>query len=62
MSLAGRASTDVLSLRLARMPKLQPGPNRHHFRVWIKMAIQSGLIESPKLHPMWDTWIDSLER
>jgi hypothetical protein len=28
------------------MPKpQQPGPNRHHYRIWIKMAIQSGLIE-----------------
>jgi hypothetical protein len=27
------------------MPKPEPGPNRHQFRIWIKMAIQSGLID-----------------
>lgn len=27
------------------MPKPEPVPNRHHFRIWIKMAIQSGLID-----------------
>ncbi len=34
------------------MPKPEPGPNRHHFRVWIKMAIQSGLID--KLPPVYE--------
>jgi hypothetical protein len=52
MSLVGRVLIDVLSLRLAPMPKLQPGPNRHHFRIWIKMAIQSGLID--KLPPLYE--------
>jgi hypothetical protein len=33
------------------MPKPQPGPNRHHFRIWIKTAIQSGLID--KLPPLY---------
>jgi hypothetical protein len=33
------------------MPKPEPGPNRHHFRIWIKMAIQSGLID--KLPPVY---------
>jgi hypothetical protein len=27
------------------MPKPPPSPNRHHFRVWIKWAIESGLLE-----------------
>ena len=27
------------------MPKPEAGPNRHHFRIWIKMALQSGLID-----------------
>jgi hypothetical protein len=35
------------------MAKPEPAPNRHHFRVWIKMAIQSGLIE--KLPPLYDS-------
>jgi hypothetical protein len=34
------------------MPKPEPGPNRHHFRIWIKTAIQSGLID--KLPPHYE--------
>ena len=34
------------------MPKTEPGPNRHHFRIWIKMAIQSGLID--RLPPLYE--------
>lgn len=34
------------------MPKPESAPNRHHFRVWIKMAIQSGLID--KLPPLYE--------
>ena len=34
------------------MRKPEPGPNRHHFRIWIKMAIQSGLID--KLPPHYE--------
>jgi hypothetical protein len=34
------------------MPKPEPGPNRHHYRVWLKWAIESGLIE--KLPPLYD--------
>ena len=34
------------------MPRPEPGPNRHHFRIWIKMAIQSGLID--KLPPLYE--------
>jgi len=34
------------------MPKSKPGPNRHHFRIWIKMAIQSGLID--RLPPVYE--------
>ena len=34
------------------MPKTEPGPNRHHFRIWIKMAIQSGLID--RLPPVYE--------
>jgi hypothetical protein len=36
------------------MPKPDAGPNRHHFRVRIKMAIQSGLID--KLPPVFEPW------
>ena len=52
MSLVGGASIDMLSLRLVPMPKQQPGLNRHHFRIWIKMIIQSGLID--KLPPLYE--------
>jgi hypothetical protein len=34
------------------MPKSEPGSNRHHFRIWIKMALQSGLID--RLPPMFE--------
>jgi hypothetical protein len=34
------------------MPKPEAGPNRHHFRIWIKMALQSGLID--KLPPIYE--------
>jgi hypothetical protein len=34
------------------MPKPQPRVNRHHYRVWIKWAIESGLLE--KLPPLYD--------
>jgi hypothetical protein len=34
------------------MPKPEAGPNRHHFRIWIKMALQSGLID--KLPPNYE--------
>ncbi len=34
------------------MPKSEPGPNRHHFRIWIKMALQSGLID--RLPPVYE--------
>jgi hypothetical protein len=34
------------------MPKPESGPNRHHFRIWIKMALQSGLID--KLPPLYE--------
>ena len=34
------------------MPKSEPGPNRHHYRIWIKMAIQSGLID--RLPPLYE--------
>jgi hypothetical protein len=34
------------------MPKPEAGPNRHHFRIWIKMALQSGLID--KLPPVYE--------
>jgi hypothetical protein len=27
------------------MPKPKPNPNRHHFRVWLKLAIESGMLE-----------------
>ena len=27
------------------MPKPQPSPNRHHFRVWVKWVIESGTLE-----------------
>jgi hypothetical protein len=27
------------------MPKPQSGPNRHQFRIWLKMVIRSGLID-----------------
>ncbi len=46
-------------------PKPERGPERHQLRIWINMALQSGLIDrqtNPKLRPMWDAWIDSLER
>ena len=46
------ASIDMLAVEVFSMPKPQPGPNRHHFRIWIKMAIQSGLIE--KLPPLYE--------
>ena len=42
----------VLTPGLDPMPKPEPGQNRHHFRVWIKMAIQSGLID--KLPPVYE--------
>jgi hypothetical protein len=35
----------ALTPGLDPMPKPESTPNRHHFRVWIKMAIQSGLID-----------------
>lgn len=34
------------------MPKHEAAPNRHHVRVWIKWAIESGLLE--KLPPVCD--------
>ena len=34
------------------MSKPIPGPNRHHFRIWIKTAIQSGLFD--KLPPAYE--------
>jgi hypothetical protein len=34
------------------MPKPEAGPNRHHFRIWIKMVLQSGLID--KLPPVYE--------
>jgi hypothetical protein len=51
-SLAGHALIDMLFFRPVPMPKPQPGPNRHYFRVWIKMAIQSGLVD--KLPPLYE--------
>jgi hypothetical protein len=27
------------------MSKHEPGPNRHHFRIWIKWALESGLLD-----------------
>jgi hypothetical protein len=33
------------------MPKPETSPNRHYFRIWIKMALQSGLIDRlPPVH------------
>jgi hypothetical protein len=34
------------------MSKPESGPNRHHFRIWVKMAIQSGLID--RLPPLYE--------
>jgi len=34
------------------MPKNEPVANRHHFRVWLKLAIETGLLE--KLPPQYE--------
>ena len=34
------------------MPRPKPGPNRHHYRVWIKWVLESGLID--RLPPRYD--------
>jgi hypothetical protein len=34
------------------MRKTEPRPIRHHFRIWLKMAIQSGLID--RLPPLYE--------
>jgi len=34
------------------MPKQEPGANRHHLRVWIKWALESGVLD--KLPPLCD--------
>jgi hypothetical protein len=43
------------------MSKPESGPNRHHFRIWVKMAIQSGLIDRlpPRYEP--DAYQDSVK-
>jgi hypothetical protein len=34
------------------MSKPESRPNRHHFRIWVKMAIQSGLVD--RLPPLYE--------